>query len=104
MPIVLFLLRGDSVQGNPTPPRQEDALRDYLVALNKLFLLSGVDVALFSWSGESVIQYHRKNGPALDEVFKQAFASALEKMRKMTAADLLLSRKKIGKARGDMIE
>ncbi len=88
MPIVLFLLRGDSVQGNPTPPRQEDALRDYLVALNKLFLLSGVDVALFSWSGESVIQYHRKNGPALDEAFKQAFASALEKMRKMTAADL----------------
>lgn len=88
LPIPYFSLRGDFVQGDLNLLRQEDALRDYLVTLKKLFLLSGVDVALFSRSGENVIQYHRKNVPVLDEVFQQAFASALEKMGQMTAADL----------------
>ncbi len=69
-------------------PCQEDLLRDYLVTLNRLSLLSGVDIALFRLTGECVTRYRQKNSSVPEEIFRQVSAAALKKMQNRVAADL----------------
>lgn len=66
---------------------QEDILGDYLATLNRLFLLSGVDMALFCQSGERVACYHQENSSVPEDISQQVSAAALDQMRDMTPAD-----------------
>lgn len=79
--VKIFNEQGDFMQDQLKTPCQEDLLRDYLVTLNRLSLLSGVDIALFRLTGECVTRYRQKNSSVPEEIFRQVSAAALKKCR-----------------------